>query len=54
MAFFSFTLSQLWFNTYSNDDPGNPAMQNLLEALLDRPGFGTKCMDTEDEDNNST
>lgn len=33
---------------HSNDDPGNPAMENLLEALLDQPGFGTKCMEKED------
>uniref|UniRef100_A0A3Q1FT28 ATP binding cassette subfamily A member 7 n=1 Tax=Acanthochromis polyacanthus TaxID=80966 RepID=A0A3Q1FT28_9TELE len=29
----------------SNDAPGNPAIENLLEALLDQPGFGTKCME---------
>uniref|UniRef100_A0A7N6FCH4 ABC transporter domain-containing protein n=1 Tax=Anabas testudineus TaxID=64144 RepID=A0A7N6FCH4_ANATE len=33
-----------------NDAPGNPEMENLLEALLDQPGFGTKCMETEEED----
>uniref|UniRef100_A0AAQ5ZEN6 P-type phospholipid transporter n=1 Tax=Amphiprion ocellaris TaxID=80972 RepID=A0AAQ5ZEN6_AMPOC len=31
----------------SNDAPGNPAIENLLEALLDQPGFGTKCMEKE-------
>uniref|UniRef100_A0AAQ4PDV6 P-type phospholipid transporter n=1 Tax=Gasterosteus aculeatus aculeatus TaxID=481459 RepID=A0AAQ4PDV6_GASAC len=30
------------FTFFSNDAPGNPAMENLLEALLDQPGFGTK------------
>uniref|UniRef100_G3P0K8 P-type phospholipid transporter n=1 Tax=Gasterosteus aculeatus aculeatus TaxID=481459 RepID=G3P0K8_GASAC len=29
------------FTFFSNDAPGNPAMENLLEALLDQPGFGT-------------
>uniref|UniRef100_A0A8C6UK25 ABC transporter domain-containing protein n=1 Tax=Neogobius melanostomus TaxID=47308 RepID=A0A8C6UK25_9GOBI len=38
------------FTFLSNDAPGNPSMENLLEALLDRPGFGTKCMDKSDED----
>ncbi|KAM6921905.1 phospholipid-transporting ATPase ABCA1 [Xenentodon cancila] len=41
------------FTFFSNDAPGNPAMENLLEALLDQPGFGTKCMEKE-EDENST
>ncbi|KAM9386154.1 phospholipid-transporting ATPase ABCA1 [Pholidichthys leucotaenia] len=40
------------YTFFSNDDPGNPAMENLLDALLDQPGFGTKCMDTEED--NST
>uniref|UniRef100_A0A8C2XHY4 P-type phospholipid transporter n=1 Tax=Cyclopterus lumpus TaxID=8103 RepID=A0A8C2XHY4_CYCLU len=31
------------YTFFSNDAPGNPAMENLLEALLDQPGFGTKC-----------
>ncbi|XP_029356365.1 ATP-binding cassette sub-family A member 1 [Echeneis naucrates] len=35
------------FTFFSNDAPGNPAMENLLEALLHRPGFGTKCLETE-------
>uniref|UniRef100_A0A671VNP6 P-type phospholipid transporter n=1 Tax=Sparus aurata TaxID=8175 RepID=A0A671VNP6_SPAAU len=39
------------YTFFSNDAPGNPAMENLLEALLDRPGFGTKCMEKEEEDN---
>lgn len=38
-------------NVFSNDARGNPAMENLLEALLDQPGFGTKCMEKEEEDN---
>uniref|UniRef100_M3ZKD5 P-type phospholipid transporter n=1 Tax=Xiphophorus maculatus TaxID=8083 RepID=M3ZKD5_XIPMA len=36
------------YTFFSNDDPGNPAMENLLEALLDQPGFGTKCMQREE------
>lgn len=28
----------------SNDAPESPEIQNLLDALLDPPGFGTKCM----------
>uniref|UniRef100_A0A3B4YY19 P-type phospholipid transporter n=1 Tax=Seriola lalandi dorsalis TaxID=1841481 RepID=A0A3B4YY19_SERLL len=39
------------YTFFSNDAPGNPAMENLQEALLDKPGFGTKCMETEEEDN---
>lgn len=40
---------------HSNDASGNPAMNNLLEALLDQPGFGTKCMEKEKEkEENST
>uniref|UniRef100_A0A8C7J3J4 P-type phospholipid transporter n=1 Tax=Oncorhynchus kisutch TaxID=8019 RepID=A0A8C7J3J4_ONCKI len=30
------------YTFFSNDAPGDPAIQNLLDALLDRPGFGTK------------
>ncbi|XP_055796674.1 phospholipid-transporting ATPase ABCA1 isoform X1 [Salvelinus fontinalis] len=33
------------YTFFSNDAPGDPAIQNLLDALLDRPGFGTKCME---------
>ncbi|XP_061831887.2 phospholipid-transporting ATPase ABCA1 isoform X4 [Nerophis lumbriciformis] len=40
------------YTFFSNDAPENPALENLLEALLDKPGFGTKCM--VDEDNNMT
>uniref|UniRef100_A0A672JUL4 P-type phospholipid transporter n=1 Tax=Salarias fasciatus TaxID=181472 RepID=A0A672JUL4_SALFA len=40
------------YTFFSNDAPGNPAMENLLEALLDQPGFGTKCMEREED--NST
>ncbi|KAJ8374724.1 hypothetical protein SKAU_G00053040 [Synaphobranchus kaupii] len=29
----------------SNDAPDDPDIQNLLDALLDPPGFGTKCME---------
>ncbi|XP_056132314.1 phospholipid-transporting ATPase ABCA1 [Lampris incognitus] len=36
------------YTFFSNDAPGEPAMENLLDALLDRPGFGTKCMEQED------
>lgn len=43
-------LNYLLLNVYSNDARGNPAMENLLEALLDQPGFGTKCMEKEEED----
>ncbi|XP_027884349.1 ATP-binding cassette sub-family A member 1 isoform X1 [Xiphophorus couchianus] len=42
------------YTFFSNDDPGNPAMENLLEALLDQPGFGTKCMQREEQDDNKT
>lgn len=43
-------LPDFWLNIYSNDAPGNPAIENLLDALLDQPGFGTKCMEKEKED----
>uniref|UniRef100_A0A8C1ZLD1 P-type phospholipid transporter n=1 Tax=Cyprinus carpio TaxID=7962 RepID=A0A8C1ZLD1_CYPCA len=33
------------FTFFSNDAPQNPAIQNLLDALLNPPGFGTKCME---------
>ncbi|XP_051767983.1 LOW QUALITY PROTEIN: phospholipid-transporting ATPase ABCA1 [Ctenopharyngodon idella] len=33
------------FTFFSNDAPQDPATQNLLDALLDPPGFGTKCME---------
>ncbi|CAJ1060852.1 phospholipid-transporting ATPase ABCA1 isoform X1 [Xyrichtys novacula] len=39
------------YTFFSHDAPGNPAMDNLLEALLDQPGFGTKCMGQEEDDN---
>ncbi|XP_034738177.1 phospholipid-transporting ATPase ABCA1 isoform X2 [Etheostoma cragini] len=42
------------YTFYSNDAPGNPAIENLLEALLDQPGFGTKCMEKEEEDNSTS
>ncbi|XP_053179119.1 phospholipid-transporting ATPase ABCA1 [Scomber japonicus] len=42
------------YTFYSNDAPGNPAMENLLEALLDQPGFGTKCMEKEEKDNSTS
>ncbi|XP_028299253.1 ATP-binding cassette sub-family A member 1 isoform X2 [Gouania willdenowi] len=41
------------YTFFSNDAPGNAAIENLLEALLDEPGFGTKCME-KDENDNST
>uniref|UniRef100_A0A8C7J3L6 P-type phospholipid transporter n=1 Tax=Oncorhynchus kisutch TaxID=8019 RepID=A0A8C7J3L6_ONCKI len=39
------------YTFFSNDAPGDPAIQNLLDALLDRPGFGTKdpqCLQEEE------
>ncbi|KAM6962503.1 phospholipid-transporting ATPase ABCA1 [Aplochiton taeniatus] len=36
------------FTFFSNDAPGTPAIENILDALLLRPGFGTKCMEHED------
>ncbi|KAJ8278672.1 hypothetical protein COCON_G00057380 [Conger conger] len=33
------------YTFFSNDAPGDPEIQNLLDALLDPPGFGTKCME---------
>ncbi|KAK2908022.1 phospholipid-transporting ATPase ABCA1 isoform X2 [Channa argus] len=39
------------YTFFSNDARGNPEMENLLEALLDQPGFGTNCMETDKEDN---
>uniref|UniRef100_A0A8C1KJ38 Zgc:172302 n=1 Tax=Cyprinus carpio TaxID=7962 RepID=A0A8C1KJ38_CYPCA len=46
------------FTFFSNDAPQNPAIQNLLDALLNPPGFGTKCMepsgDTECLEENET
>lgn len=42
------------YTFYSNDAPGNTAVENLLEALLDQPGFGTKCMEKEEEYNNTS
>ncbi|KAM9848252.1 phospholipid-transporting ATPase ABCA1 [Aulostomus maculatus] len=42
------------YTFFSNDAPGNPAMENLLEALLDQPGFGTKCMEKEEEENRTS
>lgn len=32
---------------HSNDAPENPEIQNLLDALLNPPGFGTKCMESD-------
>ncbi|KAI3368623.1 hypothetical protein L3Q82_025633 [Scortum barcoo] len=42
------------YTFFSNDAPGNMAMENLLDALLDKPGFGTKCIEKEEEDNSTT
>ncbi|KAK2835350.1 hypothetical protein Q5P01_015834 [Channa striata] len=39
------------YTFFSNDAPGNPEMENLLEALLDKPGFGTGCIETVKEEN---
>uniref|UniRef100_A0A4W5PPM8 P-type phospholipid transporter n=1 Tax=Hucho hucho TaxID=62062 RepID=A0A4W5PPM8_9TELE len=39
------------YTFFSNDAPGDPAIQNLMDALLDRPGFGTKdpqCLQEEE------
>uniref|UniRef100_A0A673MDI0 Zgc:172302 n=1 Tax=Sinocyclocheilus rhinocerous TaxID=307959 RepID=A0A673MDI0_9TELE len=33
------------FTFFSNDAPQDPVIQNLLDALLNPPGFGTKCME---------
>uniref|UniRef100_A0AAY5L176 ABC transporter domain-containing protein n=1 Tax=Esox lucius TaxID=8010 RepID=A0AAY5L176_ESOLU len=33
------------YTFFSNDAPEDQVIQNLLEALLQRPGFGTKCME---------
>ncbi|XP_030640902.1 phospholipid-transporting ATPase ABCA1 [Chanos chanos] len=35
------------YTFFSNDAPADPDVQNLLSALLEPPGFGTKCMDTD-------
>ncbi|MCJ8737839.1 hypothetical protein PDJAM_G00028690 [Pangasius djambal] len=37
------------YTFFSNDAPENPEIQNLLDALLDPPGFGTKCMESDME-----
>ncbi|XP_029285305.1 LOW QUALITY PROTEIN: ATP-binding cassette sub-family A member 1 [Cottoperca gobio] len=42
------------YTFFSNDAPGNPAMEHLLKALLDLPGFGTKCMEKEEEENSTS
>ncbi|XP_061538807.1 phospholipid-transporting ATPase ABCA1 isoform X2 [Phycodurus eques] len=33
------------YTFFSNDAPGNPAMEKLLEAVLDMPCFDTKCIE---------
>uniref|UniRef100_A0A8C2EIU1 P-type phospholipid transporter n=1 Tax=Cyprinus carpio TaxID=7962 RepID=A0A8C2EIU1_CYPCA len=38
------------FTFFSNDAPQNPAIQNLLDALLNPPGFGTKCMEPKENE----
>ncbi|KAF5910024.1 ATP-binding cassette sub-family A member 1-like isoform X1 [Clarias magur] len=35
------------YTFFSNDAPENAEIQNLLDALLDPPGFGTKCMESD-------
>ncbi|XP_053706907.1 phospholipid-transporting ATPase ABCA1 isoform X2 [Synchiropus splendidus] len=40
------------FTFISNDAPGQSVMVNLLDALLDEPGFGTKCMEKEGKEDN--
>ncbi|XP_068174679.1 phospholipid-transporting ATPase ABCA1 isoform X2 [Antennarius striatus] len=42
------------YTFFSNDAPGDPAMKNLLDALLDKPGFGTKCMEKENDNNSAS
>ncbi|XP_047666267.1 phospholipid-transporting ATPase ABCA1 isoform X2 [Tachysurus fulvidraco] len=37
------------YTFFSNDAPENPEIQNLLDALLNPPGFGTKCVETDTE-----
>ncbi|XP_036411124.1 phospholipid-transporting ATPase ABCA1 [Megalops cyprinoides] len=37
------------YTFFSNDAPENAAMKNLLDALLEPPGFGTKCMETSEK-----
>ncbi|XP_017334205.1 phospholipid-transporting ATPase ABCA1 isoform X2 [Ictalurus punctatus] len=37
------------YTFFSNDAPENPEIQNLLDSLLDPPGFGTKCMESDRE-----
>ncbi|XP_077391609.1 ATP-binding cassette, sub-family A (ABC1), member 7 isoform X2 [Festucalex cinctus] len=32
------------YTFFSNDDPGNPAIEKLKEALLDLPAFNNKCL----------
>lgn len=32
---------------HSNDATDSPEIQNLIDALLDPPGFGTKCMESD-------
>ncbi|XP_040215370.1 phospholipid-transporting ATPase ABCA1 isoform X3 [Rana temporaria] len=33
------------YTFFSNDAPGDPGTETLLKALLEKPGFGTACMD---------
>ncbi|XP_062869316.1 phospholipid-transporting ATPase ABCA1 [Trichomycterus rosablanca] len=35
------------YTFFSNDAPEEPEILNLLDALLDPPGFGTKCIDSD-------
>ncbi|XP_060734079.1 phospholipid-transporting ATPase ABCA1 isoform X2 [Tachysurus vachellii] len=37
------------YTFFSNDAPENSEIQNLLDALLDPPGFGTKCVESDTE-----
>ncbi|XP_018601402.2 ATP-binding cassette sub-family A member 1 isoform X2 [Scleropages formosus] len=37
------------YTFFSNDAPGDPEIHNLLDALLDNPGFGTECMERNGE-----
>ncbi|XP_061682240.1 phospholipid-transporting ATPase ABCA1 isoform X2 [Syngnathoides biaculeatus] len=35
------------YTFFSNDVPGDPALEKLLEAVMDMPSFDTKCMEKE-------
>uniref|UniRef100_H3B4F4 ABC transporter domain-containing protein n=1 Tax=Latimeria chalumnae TaxID=7897 RepID=H3B4F4_LATCH len=37
------------YTFFSDDSPSDPSTQQLLHALLNKPGFGTKCMEDKTE-----